>query len=129
MLARKQIVETLQANRTEAVHLLDQLVRQLPDGIYLKSVKQVGREGDAGRLRAVERPRVDADAQHRELAVAGEAGAGRDQVGGGARAGTQDSVNEFTLNLQIKRQRGAGTALPAPPPKPRHAHAAKGAEA
>ena len=42
LLARKQIVETLQANRTEAVHLLDQLVRQLPDGLYLKSVKQAG---------------------------------------------------------------------------------------
>jgi type IV pilus assembly protein PilN len=40
LLARKQVVETLQANRTEAVHLLDQLVRQLPDGVYLKSVKQ-----------------------------------------------------------------------------------------
>ena len=36
LLARKQIVETLQANRTEAVHLLDQLVRQLPDGVYLQ---------------------------------------------------------------------------------------------
>lgn len=42
LLARKQIVETLQANRTEAVHLLDQLVRQLPDGLYLRSVKQAG---------------------------------------------------------------------------------------
>ena len=42
LLARKQIVETLQANRAEAVHLLDQLVRQLPDGLYLKSIKQVG---------------------------------------------------------------------------------------
>jgi type IV pilus assembly protein PilN len=42
LLARKQIVETLQANRTEAVHLLDQLVRQLPDGIYLKGVRQTG---------------------------------------------------------------------------------------
>jgi type IV pilus assembly protein PilN len=42
VLARKQVVETLQANRSEAVHLLDQLVRQLPDGIYLKNVKQVG---------------------------------------------------------------------------------------
>ena len=42
LLARKQVVETLQANRAEAVHLLDQLVRQLPDGLYLKSVKQVG---------------------------------------------------------------------------------------
>jgi len=42
LLARKQVVETLQANRTEAVHILDQLVRQLPDGIYLRSVKQTG---------------------------------------------------------------------------------------
>ena len=40
VLARKQMVESLQANRNEAVHLLDQLVRQLPDGIYLSSVKQ-----------------------------------------------------------------------------------------
>jgi type IV pilus assembly protein PilN len=42
VISRKQVVETLQANRSEAVHLLDQLVRQLPDGIYLHSVKQVG---------------------------------------------------------------------------------------
>src|SRR5271169_1974577 len=42
LLARKQVVETLQSNRTEAVHLLDQLVRQLPDGVYLKSVRQIG---------------------------------------------------------------------------------------
>jgi type IV pilus assembly protein PilN len=42
VLSRKQVVETLQANRSEAVHLLDQLVRQLPDGIYLNSVKQTG---------------------------------------------------------------------------------------
>ena len=40
LLARKQVVETLQTNRTDAVHLLDQVVRQLPDGIYLRSVKQ-----------------------------------------------------------------------------------------
>jgi len=40
MLARKKVVETLQGNRSEAVHLLDQLVRQLPDGVYLRSVKQ-----------------------------------------------------------------------------------------
>ena len=42
LLARKQVVETLQTNRTEAVHLLDQLVRQLPDGIYLRSVQAAG---------------------------------------------------------------------------------------
>jgi len=42
VLARKQVVETLQSNRSEAVHLLDQLVRQLPDGIYLKNIRQQG---------------------------------------------------------------------------------------
>ena len=42
LLARKQVVETLQANRAETVALLEQLVRQLPDGTSLKSVKQTG---------------------------------------------------------------------------------------
>jgi len=40
LLARKQVVETLQNSRSEVVHLLDQLVRLLPDGVYLQSVKQ-----------------------------------------------------------------------------------------
>ena len=42
LLKRKQVVETLQSNRAEVVHLLDQLVRQLPDGMYLKTLKQQG---------------------------------------------------------------------------------------
>ena len=44
LLARKKVVESLQANRAEAVHLLDELVRQLPDGVYLKGVKQNGQK-------------------------------------------------------------------------------------
>ena len=44
LLARKKVVETLQANRAEVVHLLDQLVRQLPDGIYLKGIRQNGQK-------------------------------------------------------------------------------------
>lgn len=42
LLKRKQVVETLQGNRAEVVHLLDQLIRQLPDGMYLRSIKQQG---------------------------------------------------------------------------------------
>jgi type IV pilus assembly protein PilN len=42
LLARKRVVETLQATRSEVVHLMDQLVRQLPDGVYLKNIKQGG---------------------------------------------------------------------------------------
>ena len=40
LLQRKKVVESLQANRAETVYLLDQLVRQLPDGVYLKGVQQ-----------------------------------------------------------------------------------------
>jgi type IV pilus assembly protein PilN len=40
MLSRKQIVEGLQTNRAEAVHVLDQLVRLMPEGTWLKSIKQ-----------------------------------------------------------------------------------------
>lgn len=43
LLERKQVVETLQSSRTEVVHLFDQMIRLLPDGLYLKSFKQEGR--------------------------------------------------------------------------------------
>lgn len=42
LLAKKQVVEGLQSNRSEPVQLLDQLLRQLPEGVYLKGVKQTG---------------------------------------------------------------------------------------
>jgi type IV pilus assembly protein PilN len=42
LLARKQVIETLQTDRAQTVHLLDELVRQMPDGVYLKSVLQKG---------------------------------------------------------------------------------------
>jgi len=38
--ARQKAVEDLQVNRNVPVHLLDELVRQAPEGIYLTSVKQ-----------------------------------------------------------------------------------------
>ena len=42
LLSRKQVIETLQADRAQTVYLLEQLVRQTPDGVYLKSIKQTG---------------------------------------------------------------------------------------
>lgn len=42
LLARKQVIETLQADRAQTVHLLDELVRQMPEGVYVRSVKQRG---------------------------------------------------------------------------------------
>jgi|688.fasta_scaffold51421_2 type IV pilus assembly protein PilN len=42
MLARKQVVENLQINRSQSVVVLDELSRQLPEGMYFKSIKQQG---------------------------------------------------------------------------------------
>lgn len=42
LLSRKQIIESLQRDRAEAVHLLSELVKQMPEGIYIRSVKQAG---------------------------------------------------------------------------------------
>ncbi|CAL96265.1 PilN domain-containing protein [Azoarcus olearius] len=42
LLARKQVIESLQGQRAEAIHLFNELAKATPDGVYLKSVKQVG---------------------------------------------------------------------------------------
>jgi type IV pilus assembly protein PilN len=44
LLARMEIIETLQRSRPEIVHLFDELVRTVPEGIYLTSIKQTGRK-------------------------------------------------------------------------------------
>ncbi|MEA5097088.1 MAG: PilN domain-containing protein, partial [Burkholderiaceae bacterium] len=40
--ARQQAVEDLQADRNQPVYLMDELVQQTPEGIYLKGLKQDG---------------------------------------------------------------------------------------
>ena len=42
LLARKQVIESLQRDRGEPVYLLSELVKQVPEGVYLKSIKQEG---------------------------------------------------------------------------------------
>ncbi|MBT8101522.1 MAG: PilN domain-containing protein [Gammaproteobacteria bacterium] len=42
LLARMEIIEELQKSRPEIVHLFDELVRQLPEGVYLTGMKQTG---------------------------------------------------------------------------------------
>lgn len=43
LLARMDVIEQLQRARPEVVHLFDQLVKTLPDGVYLTSVRQTDR--------------------------------------------------------------------------------------
>ncbi|HLL18832.1 MAG TPA: PilN domain-containing protein [Rubrivivax sp.] len=42
LLARKKVIEQLQANRSQMVHLFDSLVRTIPDGVALATIKQEG---------------------------------------------------------------------------------------
>ncbi len=42
LLARKQVIEQLQASRSQMVHLFDELVRTIPEGVRLTSIKQTG---------------------------------------------------------------------------------------
>ncbi len=42
LLARMEIIETLQRSRPEIVHIFDEIVKTLPEGVYLTSLKQTG---------------------------------------------------------------------------------------
>ena len=99
LLARKQIVETLQSNRTEAVHLLDQLVRQLPDGLYLRSVKQNG-----AKVTLVGYAQSNARVSTLMRNIESSPWLGNPElVEIKSVPLDKQKVNEFTLNLQVKR--------------------------
>jgi len=106
LLARKTVVENLQTTRSDVVHLLDQMLRILPDGVYLKSLRQsgsrvnlVGAAQSNARIstlmRAIENSPWLESPTLVEIHAAGA---------GGARE------SEFTLNFNLKKQ---GTS-PAP---------------
>ena len=127
VLARKQIVEALQANRNEAVHLLDQLVRQLPEGIYLKSVKQVDKkvtiDGYAQSnarvstlMRNIEGSPWLEKPELVEIKLVSVPQQGRTEP---------QHLNEFVLNFQIRRATPDGASAPGGPGKA----AAKGGKA
>jgi type IV pilus assembly protein PilN len=44
LLARKRVIEALQANRTEMVHLFNELAKRVPEGIYLRTLTQTGQQ-------------------------------------------------------------------------------------
>jgi len=108
LLARKQIVETLQSNRTEAVHALDQLVRQLPDGVYLRSVKQNG-----ARLTLIGYAQSNARVSTLMRNIESSPWLEKPElVEIKSVALDKQKVNEFTLNLQLKRQTEANPGAP-----------------
>ena len=119
LLARKKVVETLQSNRAEVVHLLDELARQLPDGIYLSSIKQQGPRvtingytQSQARVSTLMR-NLDASPYLENSALI--------EIKSVPRQNTR--VNEFSLNVNIERPKtedekaGKGPAKTAEAPK------------
>jgi type IV pilus assembly protein PilN len=118
VIARKQVVETLQANRSEAVHLLDQLVRQLPDGIYLKAVRQAGTKVTISGY-AQSNARVSTLMRNIESSPWLE----KPELveiklvpAPGSAKGQDLTINEFTLTFLLKRVAPTETKGPATPP-------------
>jgi type IV pilus assembly protein PilN len=120
LLAKKQVVESLQSNRSEPVQLLDQLLRQLPEGVYLKQVKQsgpkvniVGYAQASARVSTLMRNLGASPYLENPELVEIKAVAAPDKSG--------SRVNEFNMNISIKRAqadpsaagKAAGGARPA----------------
>ncbi len=130
LLSRKQVVETLQTNRTEAVHLVDQMVRQLPDGVYLRSLKQAGTKVTAIGY-AQSNARVSTLMRNIESSPwLSQPELVEIKSVPLPNAKDKDSrVNEFTLNFQIKRAEPPQETKAPPAKAASTVPAAKGAKA
>lgn len=100
LLKRKQVVETLQSNRAEVVHLLDQLIRQLPDGMYLKSIKQ---QGTKVAISGYTQSQARVSTLMRNLEGSQYLkNANLVEIKSGSAGGTR--INEFTMNIDVVRE-------------------------
>jgi len=68
LLARKRVIEELQAKRSQMVHLFDALVRTIPDGVVLTALKQ---EGDVLTLEGRTQSNARVSAYMRNLETSG----------------------------------------------------------
>ena len=112
LLARKQVVETLQVNRSASVKLIDQLVRQLPDGVYLKAVKQTGQKINMVGL-AQSNARVSTLMRNLESSPYLQ---NAELVEIKSATDRNQRVNEFSLNISLKGLDPMATGKPAQPP-------------
>ena len=123
LLSRKQVIETLQADRAQTVYLLEQLVRQTPDGVYLRSIKQSGNKVNLSGY-AQSNARVSTLMRNIEASPHLE---NPDLVEIKVASVNNKRLSEFNMNVTIKRQQsesdaakggagkaGAGKAAAAP---------------
>ncbi len=110
LLARKTVVENLQSTRSDVVHLLDQVLRILPDSVYIKSLKQAdqkisvaGYAQSNARISTLMRAIEDSPWLDTPTLV---------EIKGSTAAGGR--VNEFTMTFNLTKQQPDSAAKPAP---------------
>ena len=118
--ARQKAVEDLQTDRNIPVHLLDELVKQTPEGIYLTSVKQNGQVVLVSGM-AQTNERVSEFLRNTlysspwlEKPELVEIKTATPATGAGAAARDQRRLNEFSMRLNIKRPQAPADAASAP---------------
>lgn len=99
LLARKQIIETLQADRAQTVHLMDQLVRQMPEGVYLRQLKQ---RGLAVNIQGYAQSNARVSTLMRNIESSPWLSSPQLIEIKAARVGSK-RLSEFTMNLHLKR--------------------------
>jgi len=113
LLARKQVIETLQTDRATTVYMLEQLVRQMPEGVYLKSVVQ---KGTRINLLGYAQSNARVSTLMRNIEASPWLGSpGLVEV----KAGVVDKrrVSEFNMNLSLKRPAAEKDAAKGAPAK------------
>ncbi len=113
LLSRKQVIETLQADRAQTVYLLEQLVRQTPDGVYLKSIKQNGNKVNLTGY-AQSNARVSTLMRNLEASPYLE---NPDLVEIKVASVNNKRLSEFIMNVTIKRQQSEAAVTKAGAPK------------
>jgi len=110
LLQRKQAIEELQANRSQMVHLFDDLVRTIPDGIRLTSIKQTG---DLLTLEGQAESNARVSNYMRNLEASSWM-TNPDLQGVEAKGGDKRSRYAFVLKVTIKKPKATGSDdLPA----------------
>lgn len=129
LLARKKVIEELQVNRYQMVHLFDSLVRTIPDGVILTTIKQ---EGELLTLEGRSQSNARVAAYMRSLEGSGwmtspevsviEA-KDADKAATPGSVTTNRVVLPYAFTLQVKlanpnapKDDGTGTTPPTPPP-------------
>lgn len=116
LLSRKGVIESLQGSRAETVQLFNELARQVPAGIYLKSLKQAGNRINISGI-AQSNARVSTLMRNLEASPLLER---PDLVEIKAITQANRRYAEFNLNVLITRTAAAVDKKPAPgaqPPK------------